>query len=233
MAEMPKDRVMYAVGPWSPTAARLVSHRARSPPSGTDMKKFVSSLIAAAMLGLAAVSAHAVEVAGIKLEDATKVGGKDLVLNGAGIRVKVIFKVYALGMYLNEKKTKASDVLTAQGPKRFKIVMMRELTGEEVGSSFMAALDKNLDGAEKTKLASELQKFSETFKTLPGVKKGDVIVGDWLPGTGTVLTLNGKPMTEAMPEPLFYTALLRIWLGDKPADSDLKLALLGDKDAAH
>ena len=54
-----------------------------------------------------------------------------------------------------------------------------------------------------------------------------MILGDWVPGTGTVLTLNGKPMTEAMPEPLFYNALLRIWLGEKPADDDLKEDLLG------
>ena len=66
--------------------------------------------------------------------------------------------------------------------------------------------------------AAELRKFSDTFKSLSGVKKGDVILGDWVPGTGTVLTLNGKPMTEAMPEPLFYNALLRIWLGRSPAD---------------
>jgi len=191
------------------------------------MKKPISSFIAAAVLGLAAVSATAVEVAGVKLEDATKVGGKDLVLSGAGVRVKVFFKVYALGVYLQEKKTRAADVFAAPGPKRFKIVMMRELSGEEVGSSFMGALDKNLDSGEKVKLAAELRKFSDTFKSLSGVKKGDVILGDWVPGTGTVLTLNGKPMTEAMPEPLFYNALLRIWLGEKPADDDLKEDLLG------
>lgn len=191
------------------------------------MKKFASSLIVAAALGLSCVSASAVDIAGVKIEDTTKVAGKDLVLNGAGLRVKVFFKVYALGLYLGEKKTKAADVFSAQGPKRFKIVMMRELTGEEVGSSFMGALDKNLDAAEKTKLAGELRKFNETFKTISSLKVGDVIVGDWLPGTGTVMTLNGKPLAEAMPEPLFYNALLRIWLGEKPADSDLKAALLG------
>lgn len=191
------------------------------------MKTFTSSLIAAAVLSLAAVSASAVEINGVKLEDTAKVAGKDLVLNGAGIRVKVFFKVYALGVYLTEKKTKAADVMAAQGPKRYKIVLMRDLSGEEVGASFMASLDKNLDAAERTKLAPEMRKFAEVFKTISGLKSGDVIVGDWVPGTGTIMTLNGKPMAEAMPEPLFYNALLRIWLGNKPADDDLKQSLLG------
>jgi chalcone isomerase-like protein len=191
------------------------------------MKKLASSLIVAAALGMASLSASAVEVAGIKIEDTAKVAGKDLVLNGAGVRVKVVFKVYALGLYLTEKKTKAADVLNAAGPKRFKIVMMRDLTGEEVGSSFLGALDKNLDASEKTKLSAELRKFSDTFKTISGMKPGDVIVGDWIPGTGSVLTLNGKPLAEPMPEPLFYNAMLRIWVGTKPADDDLKEALLG------
>jgi hypothetical protein len=32
---------------------------------------------------------------------------------------------------------------------------------------------------------------------------------------------------EALPDAAFYNALLRIWLGQKPADDELKTALLG------
>jgi Chalcone isomerase-like len=198
--------------------------------------KLSPSLIAAVTsMGLTlgmATSALAVEVNGVKLEDSVKVGGKDLVLNGAGARIKAVFKVYALGLYLQDKKTTVADVLAQPGPKRFKIVMLRELSGEEFGQAFLTGINKNLEKDEKTKFVNQLLKLGETFEGAPGLKKGDVIVGDWVPGTGTTFTLNGKPMVDTpLPDGQFYNALLRIWLGDKPADPILKPLLLGEKPA--
>ena len=57
----------------------------------------------------------AVDVKGVKIEDSMKVGGKDLKLNGAGMRIKAIFSVYAAGMYLTEKKTSLPEVLALEG----------------------------------------------------------------------------------------------------------------------
>jgi len=51
---------------------------------------------------------------------------------------------------------------------------------------------------------------------------------DWIPGTGTQCMLNGKKVGEVLPDLAFYNAILRIWLGDKPADSSLKAAMLGE-----
>ena len=194
------------------------------------MKRFTSSLIAAAILGLAVhAPVQAMDVAGVQLEDTAKVGGKELVLSNAGVRIKVLFKVYALGIYLNEKKTTVADILGAPGPKRFKLVMMRDVSGEEFGSSFMGAINKNLDKDEKSKFVNQLLKFGEMFETIGALKKGDVILSDWVPGTGTVLLLNGKPIVEPLPDAQFYSALLKIWLGDKPVDTSLKPVLLGEK----
>lgn len=184
------------------------------------------------MLALAVGSAmftpaQAVEVAGVKVEDVAKVGGKDLVLNGAGLRKKVVFKVYVVGVYLSEKKSTAAEVLAAAGPKRFKLVMMRELTGAEVGETFMAAVEKNISPAEKAKLGPDLEKFHTAFKGLPKFKPGDVVIGDYVPGTGTVVSVNGKQAVETVPEPQFFSALLRIWLGESPASETLKEELLG------
>jgi hypothetical protein len=196
------------------------------------MKRFTSSLLATAVMGLALTApVRAVEVSGVKLEDAAKVSGKDLVLCCSGVRVKVLFNVYALGIYLTEKKTTVADILGQPGPKRFKLVMMREVTAEEFGSSFMSAINKNLDKDEKSKIVNQLLKFGDMFENIPSLKKGDVIVGDWVPGTGTVLTLNGKPLTDPLPDGVFYNALLKIWLGDKPVDTILKPVLLGEKRA--
>jgi hypothetical protein len=42
-----------------------------------------------------------------------------------------------------------------------------------------------------------------------------------------VLTIKGKVEGEPFLEPEFFNALMRIWLGNKPADWQLKDALLG------
>lgn len=171
----------------------------------------------------------AAEVEGVKLDDSVRVASKELRLNGAGVRTRVIFKVYVMGLYLAEPKRTPAEVLAVEGPRRFTLVMMRDVSGADLGEAFMAGLNKNSDAAERARLASQIARFGEMFKSVETLKKGDVLTGDWLPGTGTVLLLNGKPMAEALPDIAFYNAILKIWLGEKPADSALKPALLGEK----
>lgn len=171
----------------------------------------------------------AVDVKGVKIEDTMKVGGKELKLNGAGMRVKAIFSVYAAGMYLTEKKTTVPEVLALEGPKRMVLVMQRDVTSEDFGQSFMTGLNDNSDKAEKSKIINQTVKFGEMFASLPGLKKGDILFLDWIPGSGTVSSLNGKQMGETIPDVAFYNAVLRLWLGSKPVDSSLKPMLLGGK----
>ncbi len=191
------------------------------------MHSLLKSIFAGCTLAFALSTAQAVEVAGVKLEDATKVAGKDLKLNGAGVRVKAIFKVYVAGLYLPEKKTTVADILATTGPRRVTLVMMRDISSEDFGQSFITGLNNNSDKAEKTKIINQTAQFGEMFQQIPGIKKGDILTLDWIPGSGTVSTLNGKKLGEAIPDIAFYNAVLKIWLGDNPVDSSLKPHLLG------
>lgn len=186
------------------------------------------------MLGIALFAAvmnapaHSLEVAGVKFDDTVKLANQELKLNGAGIRHKVIFKVYTAGLYLQDHKTTVPDVLAAPGPRRVAITMLRDVSSEEFGRGFMSGMQQNTDKAEKAKLINQLQKFGELFASVPELKKGDVMTCDWIPGTGTVLHLNGKRLLEPLPDIAFYNALLKIWIGDKPVDTKLRRAMLGD-----
>jgi hypothetical protein len=171
--------------------------------------------------------ALAVDVAGVKIEDSAKVAGKDLRLNGAGVRTRAIFKVYAMGLYLGKKEATTDAVLASTGPRRFTIVMLREVSGDDFGQAFMTGINNNTDKAEKGKIVNQMVKLGEIFVNVGGLKKGDKLIVDWVPDKGTVIELNGKSLSEPLPELGFYNALLKIWLGDKPADSDLKPLLLG------
>ncbi|WP_338846474.1 chalcone isomerase family protein [Massilia sp. W12] len=188
---------------------------------------FMKSIAAAITLCCALGQAAAVEVAGVKLDDSAKVANKDLKLNGAGVRVKAIFKVYVAGLYLPEKKSTVADILSMDGPRRITLVMLRDVSSDDFGQSFITGLNNNADKAEKTKIINQTMKFGEMFQQIPSIKKGDVLTLDWVPGSGTQSTLNGKKIGEVLPDIAFYNAVLKIWLGDNPADSSLKPQLLG------
>jgi hypothetical protein len=198
--------------------------------SSINRRLGLAHLAAGAALACACVlpASAAVDVSGYKFEDTNKVAGKDLKLNGAGMRTKFVIKVYAAGLYLPEKSKAVAEILKQEGPRRVTLQMARDVSSEDFGKAFMEGLNDNVDKAEKQKIVAQIGKFGEMFAGVDGLKKGDVLHIDWIPGSGTVCELNGKKLIENVPDIAFYNALLRIWLGDKPVDRSLKPALLGD-----
>jgi Chalcone isomerase-like len=173
--------------------------------------------------------AATVDVAGVKLEDRATVAGKPLVLNGAGVRYKAIFKVYAAGLYL-EKKTESTDgVLDQTGPSRVTITMLRDIDSAELGKLFSRGMEDNMEKGSFAKLVPGVVRMSQVFTNHKVLKTGENFTVDWVPGTGAVLTVKGKVEGEPFKEREFFEALMRIWLGPKPADWQLKDALLGIK----
>lgn len=193
-----------------------------------SMNKFsFKGLLVGAFLACAfSQGAVAAEVAGVKFADNVKVAGKELQLNGLGVRSKFIVKVYAAGLYLQEKESTVEGVLKADGPRRMQLVMMRDITSDDFGNAFMSGLNNNVDKTDKAKIVTQISKFGEMFALLDALKKGDVLDLDWIPGTGTQCYLNGKKIGEVTPDITFYNSVLKIWLGDKPADASLKPKLL-------
>jgi hypothetical protein len=171
--------------------------------------------------------AATVELAGVKLEDRITVAGSPLMLNGAGIRYKAVFKVYTAGLYLSSKAATPEEVLKAAGPKRIAITMLRDINSSELGKLFSRGVEDNMDRAEFSKLIPGVLRMSQVFSDHKQLREGETFVIDWVPGTGTVLTVKGVMQGEPFKEPEFFNALMRIWLGKKPADWQLKDALLG------
>jgi len=194
----------------------------------TATSKFsFKALLAGALFALACGQVlAAVEVGGYKYEDSLNVAGKDLVLNGAGMRTKFIIKVYSAGLYLQSKASTVDAVMKAEGPRRIRLVMMRDISSDDFGNAFMSGLNNNVSKEDRAKIVSQIGKYSEMFGQLEAIKKGDTLDTDWIPGAGTQCYLNGKKIGSLIPDLLFYNSVLRIWLGDNPADSTLKTKLL-------
>jgi hypothetical protein len=198
-----------------------------------NRRTILRTLVAAAFVATASSfglpAFAAIDVAGVKFDDTTTLAGQQLKLNGAGLRTKVIFKVYAAALYLTEKKSTVPEVLAVPGPRRVAITMLREVSSDDFGKAFTDGLNANTAKEERTRILPQIMKFGEVFAQTPALKKGDQLSLDWIPNEGTQCYLNGKKIGELMPDQAFYNAVLRIWLGDKPVDSSLKPALLGEK----
>jgi hypothetical protein len=186
----------------------------------------LATLVLAAALPLAALAA---EVAGVKLDDRTKLdaGGPELVLNGAGVRTRFVVKVYVAGLYLTEKKGVAADAIALGGPKRVGITMLRDVGAQQFNEALVDGFRANNSAADVEKLKGALDELSGIMTGLGEAKKGNAIALDFVPGTGTRVLVNGAPKGKSIAGEEFYRALLRIWLGDKPVDGDLKKAMLG------
>ncbi len=182
-------------------------------------------LVAAAWIGVA----HGAEVAGVKLPDRTRVGagGPELVLNGTGLRTRFFVKVYAAGLYLEKKSQTEAAVLALAGPKRVSMHLLRDLSAKQILDALHDGVDANNSPAEREKLKPQLGELDVVMTQLGPIKEGDVVTLDFVPGTGTVVTVNGQAKGKAIAGEALYQALLRVWLGDNPVQDDLKKGLLG------
>jgi hypothetical protein len=171
----------------------------------------------------------AAEVAGVKLDDKVRIApdAPELVLNGAGVRTRVIVKVYVAGLYLPEKKGTAADVLALSGPKRVWLSMLREVTGSQMSEALTDGFRANNPPADQERFKAQLAELATALGSVGSTKAGDTLAFDFLPGSGMVVLLNGQPRGKPIADEGFYRALLRAWLGDRPVDSDLKKGLLG------
>lgn len=190
-----------------------------------QLKQLVISFFLLSGLSLAASAA---EFEGVKLADSARVGeaGPDLVLNGAGLRTRVFFRVYVGALYLTKKTAAASAIISDAGAKRVALHMLRELSSDQFVSALEDGLKNNHPAEQLAKLDAPTKQLRAIFDTVKTAKIGDVIFIDYLPGTGTRITVNGA-VRGTIPGEDFNRALLRIWLGDSPADSELKKGMLG------
>jgi hypothetical protein len=178
---------------------------------------------AIALLALSlAFPALAREVSGIQVPDTTTVGGKTLVLNGAGVRTRFIVKVYVGALYLEQRASEPAAILAAGVAWKVTMTFKREVEKAKILEAFKDGFEKN-SRADLEKLLPGLARVDAVMKDL---KTADVLEIAYLPGAGSTITAPGGA-TVTIEGKTFGDALLRNWLGDEPADSGLKSGLLG------
>ena len=175
-----------------------------------------------------ALPAFGSDVAEVKIEEKDRLSNIELTLNGAGLRKRAFFQVYAIGLYLPEKTASAADAIAAPGPKRVAMHMLRDVGADQFGGALTDGMKDNLGEAEMKAMQPRIQQLLAAMNEMKEAKKGMRITLDWVPAAGTQLTVDGKPTGAPIAGDDFYRALLKIWLGERPVQDDLKKALLGE-----
>jgi hypothetical protein len=178
-------------------------------------------------LMLCAQLAFAVEVAGIKVDERVRLGSSELQLNGAGVRTRLIFKVYVGALYLPERKSGAAEVLALRGAKRVSMTLLRDLRAKQLTDALEEGMRANHSEVEIAALRERLDALLAVMNEIGRAKEKTVITLDFLPESGTGVTVDGASRGKPIPGEDFFVALLKIWLGEKPVDADLKKAMLG------
>jgi len=181
--------------------------------------------IAMIVLGvLFAAGVQAAEVGGVKLDDKVAVGGRDLVLNGAGIRTRAIFKVYVGSLYVPAKAANLAAVL--QGvPRRVQLNVLRNLSADQLVDALLDGMKDNNTPAELAAIKAQTDQMVATMKAFNDVKEGNVVTLDFVDGA-TKIGFNGAAKASIGGE-AFNAALMKVWLGENPVQADLKKAMLG------
>jgi len=174
---------------------------------------------------LIALPVGAREIAGVNVAETLQGdGGSVLHLNGAGIRTKFFFDIYIAEFYMEHPAGSSEGVLAAAGQKRMIMhFLYKEVGKDKLVEGWNEGFEDNNTAAELKSLQERLTQFNNLFVT---VKKNDVIVLDFIPATGTRVTIFGEERGNIEGKD-FNDALLKVWLGQEPISSSLKKDLLG------
>lgn len=190
-------------------------------------RHLASTLFALVLLLASNAGAAGVTVAGTAFAEEIHLGPVPLLLNGVGVRSMLLIKAYAIGLYLPQRTTDAVQVIAQAGPKRIRIVGLRDVNISMFLFGLHNSLEKNLSHTEQVSMQPRLVQFDATLKAIGKIPEGSSFTIDLTAENQTRLSLNDKPFGQAITGADFYRALLRVWLGEKPAQQDLKASLLG------
>ncbi|GAA0789723.1 MULTISPECIES: chalcone isomerase family protein [Pseudomonadati] len=185
------------------------------------MKVLSASTLAAALLACPFV--HAKTVSSVDVQESLTIQSQVLELNGAGIRSKFFIDLYVGSLYLPTTQHSLVEVL-----EQSVAVIRLNITSGMISSDKM--VDAITDGFESatdgdvSTIEAEISQFMGLFNA--EINQGDQFTFILTKNEGTASFKNGQPQGEIKGE-RFRQALLKIWLGDKPAQDSLKKSLLG------
>ena len=181
-------------------------------------------IIIAGAAMLLALPAFGLEVGGIKLDDRATVDGAALVINGAGIRTKLMFKVYVASLYVPAKVSTAAAAY-ATAPRRVQLNMVRDVGADQMMEALSDGLKQANPAPDFAALKMQIDQLATIMKGVGPLKVGNVLRFDFV-GNTTQVSLDGAAK-GSIAGSAFNKALMNAWIGDSPVQADLRKAMLG------
>jgi hypothetical protein len=167
--------------------------------------------------------AVAEQIGDVNLPDSLMAGKDTLLLNGAGFRKKVFIKVYAGGLYLKQKQTEPQKVIALDEPMAIRMHFVYDgVSSKKLIRGWNEGF-QNGTGGNTEPIKGEIDKFNSFFAE--EAKKNDIYDIIYIPGQGVSIYVKGA-LKGTIPGLDFKKAVFSIWLGDKPADKNLKKGML-------
>ena len=166
---------------------------------------------------------HAKEVAGVSIEDQLTINNQTLTLNGAGVRKMLFMDLYAGSLYTKNNTSDANSIINSKTP----VAMQLDIVSSMITSERMAS---TVNEGFVTATNGDIAPVRERLDNFIGVFSEDIVKGDrfimlMIPGEGLKAYKNGTYLTTVKGDD-FGRTLLKIWLGEKPADRNLKRSML-------
>lgn len=182
----------------------------------------------AVLLLFVSVPALARVVDDVDIPDSLSLTGEKnpLVLNGAGYRKKFFIKVYVGALYLAQPATRAKTILDAGAPRVMRLHFLRDVGQEQFASAWNDGIAPNHTASEMQALRARIDQMN-TY--IGSVRRGDVLRIEMYARGDTGIWINDKRRGSIQGAD-FQNALLKAWIGEKPADANLKRAVLGGKE---
>ncbi|MBZ4643042.1 MAG: hypothetical protein PWQ25_1605 [Deferribacteres bacterium] len=178
------------------------------------MKRIFMLMVVMLLLPL---SIFAVVVEDVNIPDNYVLNGKELVLNGYGLRKKFFIKVYIGALYLEKKSQSPAEIYDMDS----KVIKMHFLYKKVDSSKMKEAFE---DGFKNNGVSN-----MERFKQFIDVFNFDVMKGDEidlvLSGDTVMVVKNSSKLAEFTDKEL-VNAVMKVYIGEKPADSGLKDGML-------
>ena len=173
-------------------------------------------------------SIQAAELSGVFVKDqVTASNGETLLLNGVGLREKLWVDVYVGSLYLVTKTDNIAEILSAPHASRIQMdFVYKEVAKEKLLKAWKEGFEKNQAREALPALQGRIDQFYSYFNQ--NVVAKDQYILDYIPGKGTTIIKNNNVLGLIEGED-FKNALIEIWLGNFPADKNLKLGMLGLK----
>jgi hypothetical protein len=168
--------------------------------------------------------AFSAPVAGVDIADSVSFNGTNYSLNGTGVRKKFVMKLYVGSLYTNQAFKDENEIL--EGPVSAVIrldIISGLITSKLMAETVQEGFEKAMDG-DSSSLQPQIDSFIGVFNEK--IDKGDSFTFVGVPGQG-LTAYKGEKELKVIKDDYFRKILFSIWLGNDPADKNLKKDMLG------